>query len=496
MRVVAAAVVSVQADLPVHCLRHEVSGSWTFHLSAPSSERSKCGHSSPDHSNHQPPISMGDYGTKLNVDLSAPNTATSAENGMGSWTMVYDEAFEVRLGSKRFLAFSKFDESIPADGNIQNYKSDCSATQVGWYRDEASNEYGCFVAEKIVKEVAAPSVSGKMASLFEDPSFLQTSEHDKVTTQVMHQAHVDKINSKRAGWTAKVYKHLVNKTVHELNMHSGIPRAGVHKTQPHRHHGLSLIETEAHVRRSQEIISALPQGFDWLDKDGKNWVPRPINQGSCGSCYAVATVTMMTARRRIQEQDPDAEQFSIEFPLFCSEYNQGCDGGYPNLIAHWSHDVGLVPDSCAKYDTDSTQCSLTCDTKQVDKWRVSDFGYVGGFYGAANEANMMQEISNNGPVAVAIEPSDDFMYYSTGIYQHTSTLFKEWAKVDHAVLLTGWGEEDGQKYWRVQNSWGEEWGEGGTFRIRRGVDESAIEAQPVWAAVEKVKDIPSLSLYA
>merc|ERR1719454_1022988 len=88
------------------------------------------------------------------------------------------------------------------------------------------------------------------------------------------------------------------------------------------------------------------------------------------------------------------------------------------------------------------------------------------------------------------------MFYSEGVYksvahaeattiikQQTSLEPKEWEKVDHAVLLVGWGEENGQKYWKLQNSWGPDWGEDGFFRIARGENESGIESIPEAADV-------------
>merc|ERR1719316_1150600 len=103
----------------------------------------------------------------------------------------------------------------------------------------------------------------------------------------------------------------------------------------------------------------------------------------------------------------------------------------------------------------------------------------------------MLELYKNGPLVVSFEPSDDFMMYSGGIFSQVEVavpapLLKshtEWQKVDHAVLLVGWGEDLGQKYWLVQNSWGTDWGEGGFFRIAREINDSGIESIVVAADV-------------
>jgi cathepsin C len=60
---------------------------------------------------------------------------------------------------------------------------------------------------------------------------------------------------------------------------------------------------------------------------------------------------------------------------------------------------------------------------------------------------MMEELYKNGPIVVSFEPDYNFMMYKSGVYHsfEDSTWIEkglpkpEWQKVDHSVLLVGWG---------------------------------------------------------
>ena len=51
---------------------------------------------------------------------------------------------------------------------------------------------------------------------------------------------------------------------------------------------------------------------------------------------------------------------------------------------------------------------------------------------------------------------DSFYDYDRGVYRPTPS---ERDAGGHAIQVIGWGEDDGQKYWILENSWGADWGE-------------------------------------
>merc|ERR1719478_584703 len=247
----------------------------------------------------------------------------------------------------------------------------------------------------------------------------------------------------------------------------------------------SFLQATAHTTK-------LPETFDWSNASDVDWLEPVMDQGSCGSCYAASSMRMLSVRHKIKQNDQKALPWSISMPLHCGEYNQGCKGGYGSLVSKWGEDVGLLPATCMRYNTAGT-CKLECDLDKLEgkRFRAANHRFIGGFYGNSSSQAMMDEIYHNGPIVVSFEPAEDFMFYSDGIYKSTAkpALTKEsrttqpWEQVDHAVLAVGWGVEDGKKYWLVQNSWGEDWGEDGFFRITRDEDDSGIESIPEAADV-------------
>ncbi|KAG8182969.1 hypothetical protein JTE90_013421 [Oedothorax gibbosus] len=285
------------------------------------------------------------------------------------------------------------------------------------------------------------------------------------------------INSAQNSWIATVYPELDGITMGDYVRRSGGLKSRIHRS-PRVERKLSSI--------SKKLYKELPAEFDWRNVSGVNYVSPVRNQGSCGSCYSFSSMGMLEARLRVQTNNKVQVTFSPQDIVSCSEYAQGCEGGFPYLIAgKYAQDFGVTPEECNPYTGKDDKCS----EKQCKRYYVADYKYIGGFYGGCNEELMKMELVANGPIAVSFEVYPDFQQYKGGIYHHTGIglqyKFDPFHITNHAVLAVGYGTDKttGEKYWIVKNSWGPQWGENGFFRIRRGTDECSIESIAVAATI-------------
>eukprot|EP00933_Yihiella_yeosuensis_P033119 TRINITY_DN2681_c0_g1_i1.p1 TRINITY_DN2681_c0_g1~~TRINITY_DN2681_c0_g1_i1.p1 ORF type:complete len:524 (+),score=103.72 TRINITY_DN2681_c0_g1_i1:99-1670(+) len=97
---------------------------------------------------------------------------------------------------------------------------------------------------------------------------------------------------------------------------------------------------------------------------------------------------------------------------------------------------------------------------------------------------LMRAVYEHGPVGVSVA-AHEWHSYNMGIFDGC----KKDAVIDHAVTLVGFGvdrnsgmDDHGTKYWLIQNSWGDHWGEDGRIRLLRSESEETehcgVDSQP------------------
>ncbi|CAN7998452.1 unnamed protein product [Ixodes hexagonus] len=180
----------------------------------------------------------------------------------------------------------------------------------------------------------------------------------------------------------------------------------------------------------------------------------------------------------------------------CYSCGAGCDGGDPAAAWHYLHDTGVVSgglynttDGCKPYflppcdhhvqgsltscgEIEPTpQCELRC-RQGYSKSYGEDKYFAKKIYSiSTSEEQIRTEIFKNGPVQAAFTAYADFLSYKSGVYQHQTSDNLG----GHAVRVLGWGTENGIPYWLAANSWNEDWGDHGYFKILRGKNECGIE---------------------
>lgn len=259
---------------------------------------------------------------------------------------------------------------------------------------------------------------------------------------------------------------------------------------------------------SQDQVAALPDTFDARQKwPACNGVIGNIrNQAQCGSCWAVAAASVFSDRKCIATDGKLQSSFSGLDTLSCCKgtCGNGCEGGYPSRAWQWLVSTGVVTGGsytnktgCKPYfwterghnycspdattDCPTPPCSEACQSGYNVQYSQDKHKAKTAYTVPQDVNEIMQHIYTDGSLEAAFDVYDDFFHYSGGVYQHDPS--SEYAG-GHAVRVIGWGTDSGTPYWLVANSWGDDWGLSGFFKILRGSDECGFEEAMVAGTVD------------
>merc|ERR1711879_578354 len=148
----------------------------------------------------------------------------------------------------------------------------------------------------------------------------------------------------------------------------------------------------------------------------------------------------------------------------------GCQGGLMDNAFGWIKENGLCSEDSYPY-TSGGGATGTCQKSKCSP-AVTITGYTDV---PAKDEDALKTAVAQQPVSVAIEADKSvFQLYRSGVLDSASC----GTKLDHGVLIVGYGTESGKDYWKVKNSWGPTWGMEGYLLMSRGNNMCGIAQQP------------------
>ena len=140
--------------------------------------------------------------------------------------------------------------------------------------------------------------------------------------------------------------------------------------------------------------------------------------------------------------------------------NFGCDGGLMDSAYRYIRDNGIATRAAYPYLEKDSTCRYS---RSMMNATVSSFVRLP----QGNEARLTEAIANVGPVTIAIDVTQRFQFYKSGVF--TDRTCKNGINdIKHAVVAVGYGTtSNGADYYIVRNTWGTSWGLNGYIWMAR-----------------------------
>jgi cathepsin B len=302
---------------------------------------------------------------------------------------------------------------------------------------------------------------------------------------------VNHVNSAKVGWTAHLSPHFKGKSLEHIKALCGT------FTDPEVIEILPSKEEQFPEEHAFFSAVPIPDFFDAREAfpECANVIGHIRDQANCGSCWAFSSTEAFNDRLCIASNGVFQQLLSPQDTVDCCRYNNcrsmGCKGGQPGMAWKWFATDGVVTggdfgdnkkgNSCSPYQyhgqmaTPIIQCKSSCSEKTYETPYKSDKHRGASAYALTSVASMQKDLMQYGSITAALYVHEDFVHYQSGVYSN----LKGDVLGGHAIKIIGWGTENGQDYWLAVNSWTEKWGDKGTFKILRGVNECGIETLSV-----------------
>jgi len=227
-----------------------------------------------------------------------------------------------------------------------------------------------------------------------------------------------------------------------------------------------------------EMRAAAPAKLDWTETAG---ALSPVkDQAQCGSCWAFSATEGIESGV-FQTTGQTSPSLSPQQIVSCDKTDGGCNGGdLPTAFDYVEGAGGLDTEDNYPYTSTwgfSGRCKDSSPAVVVTDYKYAVAPCEGGSCSGVDEDGLKAALAQHGPLSICVNAETWNDYYG-GVF--TESCSGSYNSLDHCVQLVGYDTTASTPFWKVRNSWGTSWGEGGFIRLPMGVNACGIADEAMY----------------
>jgi len=316
----------------------------------------------------------------------------------------------------------------------------------------------------------------------------------KDNEEIVKRQNIDFINGKKLWWD-------------KIDKMSDLPEDEFvrEKTGVRRDYSRGILPctgSDCHDERSEKYFdkfrysrAVIPSQYNAVDQ---GLISPAKDQLSCASCGAFSTVALIeTCFKKVTGIFGDYSEQQLVDCAVGYHKARGCKGARTYSYARWAveNHWNLTDEISYPYLNDRPKYTCPENIQSFNQGaRLSNYYYT--YKG--NEELLKRLVFEHGAVQTTVE-AKSLKNYGGGIIKGclNDTKKDPDCKINHAIVVVGYGTDEGTDFWLIKNSWGEDWGEKGFARLRRGFGDSGLGKSLLAVTCQKVggpTDLPPTTL--